>query len=260
MGVRGVMGAALRVEAVKLRRSRVVQVASLLQVLLVPLLALLLVRAAGSGVGVLAGKGELLVAGEGWEGYLSALGQVTAAALFVGAGVVVGWVFGREHADRTFGALFALPTSRGDVARAKLVVLVAWALAVSAGVVAVAAVLGIATGVDAASTMPPASGLLVLLAVAASTTLLALPVALVASVGRGYLPAVGAVIVVVATAQFSVLLGAGGWFPFAVPGLLAVADGTTIPLPGPAQVALAVATVVAGAWATVAWWDHAEVV
>lgn len=253
------MLAALRVEGRKLGRSRVVLVASVLQVVLVPLLSLLMVRAAGSGVGVLAGKGELLVSGEGWEGYLGVVGQVAAAALFVGAGVVIAWVFGREHAEGTFGALFSLPVSRGHVAAAKLVVVVLWVVALGVGVVAATAVLGAVAGVDPAATLPRAGGLLRLLLVATSTMLLGVPVALVASVGRGYLPAIGAVVVVLATAQVSVFLGAGAWFPFAVPGLLAVADGTAIPVPGPGPIALAVLTVLLSAAATVAWWRRAEV-
>lgn len=253
------MGPALRVESRKLRRSRVVLVASLLQALLVPLLSLLLLQAAGNGAGVLAGKGEALVVGEGWDAYLGVLGQVAAAALFVGAGVVVAWVFGREHADGTFGALFSLPVSRGDIALAKLVAFVAWVLVVGVAVTGVAAVLGVAGGVDPASTLPPPAGLVRLLGVAGSTMLLTVPVALVASVGRGYLPAIGAVVVVLAVAQVSVFLGAGGWFPFAVPGLVAVADGTTVVTPGPAQLALAGLTVLVGAAATVAWWARAEV-
>ena len=253
------MDAALVVEARKLRRSRVVQVATALQVVLVPLLAFLLVRSVGTGVGMLAAKGELLVTGEGWDAYLGALAQVTAAGLFVGAGVVVAWIFGREHADRTFGALFALPTSRGDVARAKLVVAVVWIAVVSVGVGAVAAALGVVGGIDAAQPMPPVAGTLRLLVVCSSTMVLATPVAWVASVGRGYLPAIGAIVVVLAVAQVTVFLGAGAWFPFSVPGVFAVADGTTILPPGPAEVVLAALTVAGGAWATVAWWSRAEV-
>ena len=251
------MGAALRVETRKLCRSRVALVASLLMVVLVPLLAYLLVQAS-SGVGVLAAKGQALVDGEGWEAYLGAFAQVAAAALFVGGGVVVSWVFGREHADRTFGALFSLPVSR-EVAGAKHVVLLGWLLAVSVSVVTVAVVLGAVVGVDGASALPPLDGVLRSLVVATSTMLLALPVALVASAGRGYLPGIGAVVVVLAVAQVSVLLGGGGWFPFAVPGLWAVADGTVLPVPGAGQVGLAALTVLAGAAATVRWWSRAEV-
>lgn len=254
------MGAALTVEGRKLRRSRVVVVASAVQVLAVPLLAFVLVRAAAAdGVGLLAGKGEVLVVGTGWEAYLAVLGQVAAAALFVGAGVVVAWAFGREHADRTFGALFALAVSRADMARAKVTVLVVWVLVVAAGVVAVALAVGFLGQVEPGR--GPSLGMVARVgAVAVWTMLLALPIGLVASAGRGYVPAFGAVIGVVAVAQVLVFLGAGGWFPFAVPGLFAVAGTGLVAAPGPAQFGLVALTVVAGCWGTIRWWARAEVV
>lgn len=255
------MRAALTVESWKLRRSRVVLVASLLMVLLVPLLALGLLRAATSdGIGALAAKGELFVTGTGWDAYLGVLGQVGAAALFVGAGIVVAWLFGREHADGTFGALFALGVSRADVARAKLVVAIGWALAAAAGVLVATVLLGLVVGVGTDQVLPPAAALARTALVVVATLLLALPIGWVASIGRGYLPAVGAVIGLVATAQLTVFFGVGAWFPFSVPGLLAVADGQTVPVPGPGSFAVVAVTIVAAAWATVAWWDRAEVV
>ncbi len=255
------MRAALTVESWKLRRSRVVLVASLLMVLLVPLLALGLLRAATSdGIGALAAKGELFVTGTGWDAYLGVLGQVGAAALFVGAGIVVAWLFGREHADGTFGALFALGVSRADVARAKLVVAVGWALAAAVGVLVATVLIGLVGGVGTEQVLPPAAALARTALVVVATLLLALPIGWVASIGRGYLPAVGAVIGLVATAQLTVFFGIGAWFPFSVPGLLAVADGQTVPVPGPGSFAVVAVTIVVAAWATVAWWDRAEVV
>ncbi len=255
------MRAALTLESWKLRRSRVVLVASLLMVLLVPLLALGLLRAPTSdGVGALAAKGELLVTGTGWDAYLGVLGQVGAAALFVGAGIVVAWLFGREHADRTFGALFALGVSRADVARAKLTVAVGWALAVGAGVLVATVAIGLAAGVGTEQVLPSSAALARAALVVVATLLLALPIGWVASVGRGYLPGVGAVIGLVATAQLTVFFGVGAWFPFSVPGLLAVADGERIPVPGAGSFAVVVATILVAGWATVTWWDRAEVV
>lgn len=255
------MRAALLLESWKLRRSRVALVASLLLVLLVPLLALGLLRAATSdGIGALAAKGELFVTGTGWDAYLGVLGQVGAAALFVGAGIVVAWLFGREHADGTFGALFALAVSRADVARAKLVVAAAWALVVAAGVLVAAIVIGLVGGVGTEHLLPSPATFVRTAAVVVATLLLALPIGWVASIGRGYLPAVGAVIGLVATAQLTVFFGVGAWFPFSVPGLLAVADGETVPVPGAGSFAVVGLTILVAAWATIAWWDRAEVV
>lgn len=253
---------ALQVEWCKLRRSPVVATATLLLAVVIPALALGFFAAATSGgAGALAGKAAVLLTDEGWAGYLGAVDQVAAAAAFVGAGVVVAWVFGREHADHTFAALFGTTVGRGQVAVAKFVVTLAWAGAVSVALALVAALLGLAVDVgtptdDVAVVL---AGLARTLTVTASTTTLALPVALVASVGRGYLPAIGAVVVLLAVAQVSVLLGGGAWFPFAVPGLVAVAGAPGVPSVGAAQVLLVVVTVVAGAAATVVWWQRAEV-
>lgn len=255
------MAPALSVEVGKLRRSYVVLVASVLQVLLVPLLAFALVRvAATGGVGVLAGKSQALVAGTGWDAYLGALGQIAAAGLFVGTGVVVSWIFGREHAEGTFGALFACAVPRRAVARAKILATSAWVVVVAGGVLGVAVLVGVMGGVGEGRTLPPANGLGRSAAVILFALLLTLPIGLVASVGRGYLPAIGAVIVIVAAAQILVVLGVGGWFPFAVPGLLAVASEEVVAAPGPAQLALAGLTPLVGAWATIRWWARAEVV
>lgn len=254
------MRAALTVEWWKVRRAPVVLVATMLQVLLVPLLGLAMVMVASADAeGAIAAKASILLTGDGWVGYLGAVGQVAAAAMFVGAGVVVSWVFGREHAEGTFASLFASAVPRRAVAAAKLVVVSLWALVVGVLVTLVALLLGVLFGVGAWDLGVVGPGLARLAAVAVATTLLAIPVGWVASVGRGYLPGIGAVVVVLAIAQVVVLLGAGTWFPFAVPGLIAVGGADGVPPPGPLGVAAAVAVVVVSGAATMRWWHHADV-
>lgn len=85
-----------------------------------------------------------MVFGDGWTGHLNSANQIGAAAIFVGAGVVVVWMFGREHADRTFASLFALPVSKGSIAVAKLMLLLAWAVMLSTAMSVVALLLGVA--------------------------------------------------------------------------------------------------------------------
>jgi ABC-2 type transport system permease protein len=82
---------------------------------------------------------------------------------------------------------------------------------------------------------------------------------LVASIGRGYLPAVGALSVIIAVAQIAVLFGSGGWFTFAVPGLLAVAGAPGIPVLTPAQVTLMPVVALVSVALTMWWWQGAEV-
>jgi ABC-2 type transport system permease protein len=254
------MTRATTVERQKLQRSPVVWVATGLMVGLLPLMALGFYGVGvNGGTGPLAAKAEAFLVEEGWKGYLGLVDQITAVAMFLGAGVVVAWAFGREHSDRTFAALFALPVSRRDIALAKFIVLTGWITLLAALVTVVAPALGIIARIaplDAGILVP---GLARLFAVALATSLIALPVGYVASVGRGYLPAVGAIILLVAAAQIAVLFGTGQWFPFAVPGLMAVAGAEGAPSLDPVQIALVPATIAVAVWLTLRWWQRAEV-
>ncbi len=255
------MMSAVRVEWWKLRRSRVALVATVLMGVLLPALGLGFYSVAlNGGTGSLADKAAALLVGEGWVGYLGLVDQVAAVALFLGAGVVVAWAFGREHVDRTFPSLFALPVSRRGIAAAKFAVLGAWVLFLGVVICLVALALGIVGGVEPFEAEVVVSGLWRLLAICIGAGLLSLTMGYVASVGRGYLPAIGALIVLVAAAQVSVLFGTGGWFAFAVPGLMAVAGVEGVPNLNAIQLVLVPALAAAGVWATVRWWRKAEVV
>ena len=255
------MRVALRVETWKLLRSRVTLVSTVLMGLLLPALGLGFYSVAVSGgTGALADKAASLLIGEGWVGYLGLVDQIAAVAVFLGAGVVVSWAFGREHIDRTFPSLFALPVGRGTIASAKFVALVVWTIVLAVIVGATALLLGIGAGVGPwdVGVVVPELARLVVISLGAGT--LALTMGLVASIGRGYLAAIGAMSVIVAVSQIAVLFGSGGWFPFAVPGLMAVSGAEGIPALTPFQVALVPGLAVISLWLTVRWWRRAEVV
>ena len=101
------------------------------------------------------------------------------------------WVFGREFVDRTAKELLAVPTPRAATVGAKFVVVGCWAT----GLIVLVFGLGLLVGwaVDIPGWSP---GLLARAAgniavTALLTFALMSPVALVASAGRGYLPAHG---------------------------------------------------------------------
>lgn len=254
------MRSAIRVEWWKLRRSRVVVVATVLMALLVPAMGLGFYRVALSGgTGVLADKAAIFLIDDGWLGFLRGVDQIVAVAVFLGAGIVVAWVFGREHADRTFPSLFSLPVPRATVATAKFVVLLSWAVGLSILVVAMSVIMGMLGGLAVTDADWAVSELVRLGLVSIEASLLAVTVAFVASIGRGYLAAIGALIVLVAVTQVAVLFGTGAWFPYTVPGLMAVAGTDGVPVPTAVQIALVPVVVIAAVGATVAWWRRAEV-
>jgi hypothetical protein len=99
-----------------------------------------------------------------------------------------------------------------------------------------------------------------LLAVALLTSLLASTLALPASAVRGYLPAIGVMVLVLMTAQLAVLFQAGAWYPFAAPGLWAVSGSQGEVLVTLPQLALVPVLALIGAGVTVRWWQSFELV
>jgi ABC-2 type transport system permease protein len=214
--------------------------------------------ALSGGNGALADKAEAFLTAEGWAGYLGLVDQIAAVAVLLGAGVVVAWVFGREHIDRTFPALFATGVARGTIAAAKFVVMALWVIGLSLVICLFALALGIVGGVGAIGD-DLTSHLVRLLVVVLGAGMLALTLGWVASVGRGYLPAIGVLILIIAAAQVAVLFGTGAWFPYALPGLIAVSGMEGVPSLGPQHLALIPAVTLLAIWLTVRWWRHAEV-
>ena len=251
----------LGVELMKVRHSTVVVTTTVLIVVLVPLLCLGFVAVArAGGAGAVALKAQAMVVGEGWEAYLGLLAQVVSIGMFIGPGVVVAWAFGREFADRTFPSLFGLPVSRGSIAAAKFTVLACWGLALTILTLGVAVLVGLVAQVGSLTGIDLAGRLWRLLVAGFLTSMISLTIGFVASIGRGYLPAFGALILLTMITQIAVLFGTGGWFPYAAPGLFAIAGTADVAEVSAVELLLVPVTTVLVAWATVRWWNHAEVV
>jgi ABC-2 type transport system permease protein len=245
----------------KLRRSRVTISASVAVGLLLPAMGLAFYQVAVTGgSGVLAEKAAAFLTEPGWEGFIGLVEQIAAVAVFLGAGIVVTWVFGREHVDRTFSSLFSLPVSRTNIAIAKFAVLFAWLTSLSLVVPIVSWGLGIIAGVGSIGVGDLFPVLLHLWIVVLWASLLSLSMGLVASVARGYLASIGVLILIVAVSQVAVLFGIGGWFPYAVPGLLAVSGSEGIADISGAQASLVPIVSLILATVTVLWWRRAQVV
>lgn len=253
------MRRSVEIEWWKLRSSRVTLSATALMGALLPAMGLGFYRVALSGGnGVLADKAAAFLTEPGWVGYLGLVDQIAAVAVLLGAGVVVAWVFGREHTDRTFPGLFARPVSRGTIAAAKFAIMLAWVFALAVVICGMALALGLVGGVGPITTAT-ATELLRLFVVSLGAGVLALTMGWVASVGRGYLPAIGALILIIAASQMAVLFGTGAWFPYAVPGLLAASGAEQVPTPDPIQIGLVPALALLAMWSTLRWWNRAEV-
>lgn len=253
------MSAAFEVEWLKLRRSRLMAVTTVIVILVPSLLAAAFAAAAGrAGTDPLTLKARALLPGTGWDGFVEAIGQVFATGGLLGIGIGVAWCFGREYADRTIVSLYASATPRGAVAVAKLVLLTAWAVVIAAVLGPAALLIGLLAGLgppDGAALL--ALGRVVVLAILTGVS--ALTVAIFASVGRGYLVAFGGLIGLIIAGQVAVLAGAGAWFPLSSPALWAANDPATGSVSG-GQLAFVPIVSLAVAAGTVLWWRRAPLV
>ncbi len=165
---------------------------------------------------------------EGWPLLINVVDQIAAAGGLVAFAVALSWIVGREFADGTIAALFALPVPRSVIASAKLIVFVVWGVATGVVLVLAVGVVGLALGYG----LPDSNALAALgrtLVLVALSTLIAVPVAWVATLGRGLLPGIAAGVGIVVIAQFGVVSGAGGWMPFAAPALWSISPDSVTP-------------------------------
>ena len=209
-------------------------------------------------LGLLGTKAELSGGTADWTGHLAFTAQITSIGGLLLFGMVMVWLFGREFSDRTVKDLLALPTSRTAVVTAKLLLAALWCMGLSMLVVLLALVSGVLLDLPGWSTAVGLEGAGTVLACALLTFALATGYGLVASVGRGYLPAVGAIFLTLVLSQVIGAIGFGAWFPWSVPALLSGAAG---PEQASVPVGSLLAVVTVGLLACVAtarWWETAD--
>ncbi|GAA3624360.1 ABC transporter permease [Nonomuraea rosea] len=256
------MREALWAELLKVRRSRLPWITALaftVAALVCGMFMFILADPARArALGLLGGKAQLSGASADWPGYLALLAQAGA----VGGGGVYGliaiWLFGREFSDHTATDLLALPTSRTAVVAAKFAVAAVWALLLAVLLAGLGLLIGSLLGLPAWSAPAAATGLAHILAAAMLAALASAPLALAASVGRGYLAAVGVLFGLVFCAQVIAALGYGAYFPWSVPGLYAGIAGAGQDPPGLLGLLLVAATGVVGVVTTAVWWNRAD--
>ncbi|MQA77370.1 MAG: ABC transporter permease [Streptosporangiales bacterium] len=254
------LAAACRVEAGKLRHSRA-PVLSAAGIALAPVMTgvfVVALRAPRRSSELVAGKADLFGAAATWPGFVQLLLTVYVAGGLVVTGVVSAWIFGREFSDRTAADLLATPVSRSAIVTAKFAVTAVWCAVLAAVVLAGGLLVGAVLGLPGWTDVVVVDAAAKVAAVYAFNVLLTTPIAFAASAGRGYLPAVGLVMVLVVLAQTLAMVGAGTWFPWSVPafatGVVAPDAGTV----GPVGYLLVGLVAVAGAGLTAAWWQRAD--
>jgi ABC-2 type transport system permease protein len=254
--------AALWAEALKARRSRMPLVTAL-GFCLAPLMGgffmvVLKDPERARRLGLIGAKAQLVTGTADWPTYLGVLAQATAVGGVLLFGLAAIWIFGREYSQRTATDLLALPTSRAAIVAAKFVVVVVW----SAGLVAVMFLLGLAVGslvgLPRWSVGLAVRGVGIVAATGGLTVLLVTALAFAASAGRGYLPAVGVMFLMVFLAQVVAAAGWGAYFPWSVPALYSGIAGRDVQDLSSISYVLVGLAGVAGVLGTFVWWRVAD--
>ena len=213
---------------------------------------------AARSMGLISTKAQLVGGTAEWTTFFGFIAQATAIGGAVVFAIVTAWVFGREFSDHTAKELLALPTSREAIIGAKFSVIAIWTSLLSLFIFLLALVVGTLVNIPGWSTDLLRSAFGDALGAAALTIALLPFVALLASVGRGYLPSFGWTLLSVFLAQIAAAIGWGDWFPWSVPALFSGAAGPRADLLGMHSYIIVIVSSLMGLAATFWWWRNAD--
>lgn len=206
-------------------------------------------------LGLISAKANLLAySATDWPTYLGLFGQLIAAGGFVLFVLVISWVFGREFADGTVKDLLAVPVQRASILLAKFIVVAVWAAALTAVVMTAGLIMGAIIQLPQGSLSIILQGSAAVAVTAGLTIVVVLPMALFASLGRGYLLPIGMAILTFMATNLIVVVGWGQYFPWAVPALYVIERNSLTPI----SYGIALLAGLAGMAGTHLWWRYAD--
>jgi ABC-2 type transport system permease protein len=209
-------------------------------------------------MGLLSVKAQLAMSTADWPTFFGVLTQAIAVGGFIVFSIVAIWSFGREFSDRTAKELMALPASREKIVAAKMIVITTWALLTSFWVYLVSLLIGGLVDMPGWTIQLALRALGDVLLTALMVLLLITPVTFVASLGRGYLPPFGFIVLTIFFSQIIAATGWGDWFPWSVPALYSGVVGPRAEQLGMHSYVLVILTGVLGLGLTFWWWRKAD--
>ncbi|MGZ9234676.1 MAG: ABC transporter permease [Anaerolineales bacterium] len=213
---------------------------------------------AARSMGLISTKAQLVAGVADWPTFFSILAQAVAVGGGILFAVITSWIFGREFSDRTAKELLALPTSREAIVAAKFVVTAMWTLLLTLWIFIIGLVIGKLVVIPGWSTQLVRTAAIDILGTAVLVIAMLPFVALLASIGRGYLPPFGWTILTIALAQIAAITGWGDWFPWSVAALFSGAAGPRQELMGVHSYIIVIIASMVGLAATFYWWRSAD--
>jgi len=248
-------------EMMKLRRSKILLITVCLFIFIPLMMGLLMLLAQhpeiASKLGIVAAKASFFRENT-WEGYFEILNQTMAAIGVIGFGFVTSWVFGREYIEHTITDMLALPVSRSSIVVSKFLIVTIWCSVLIFVLFFAGLAIGLFIGIPGWSEEVFYHFMHVFIVTSYLTVLLSTPVAFFASISRGIIAPIGFVILSLIMAQFVAIIGLGPYFPWAIPGIYTIAEGTEGMYLVFASYIILVATSIAGFIGTIVWWRYAD--
>jgi ABC-2 type transport system permease protein len=213
---------------------------------------------AAKSMGLISTKAQLAAGTADWPTFLNFLAQAEAVGGAIIFSFAASWVFGREFSDHTVKELLSLPTSRASIVSAKFTVIAIWTFALTLLSFGVGLMIGARVMIPGWSMDLLRSATVDILGAGVLTILLLPFVAFVASAGRGFMPAFGWTIFTVFISQVSVIMGWGGWLPWAIPALFSGAAGPRTEYLTPFSYVILFLASAIGFFITFYWWHNAD--
>ncbi len=208
-------------------------------------------------MGIISVKAQIVGTSD-WPSYLSLLAQAISIGGLMVFGFVTSWIFGREYSDKTIKDLLALPISRSSIVLSKFILVFLWCTILSIIVFALGLVVGYAVDIPGWSSETGLVGVTVFTVCSLLTILLSTPVALIASIGRGYLSPLGFMIFTLVLAQIVAAAGYGHLFPWSVPALASGIAGGDNAVFEDLSIISVLLTSIFGLTGTILWWRYAD--
>ena len=213
-------------------------------------------------LGLIGAKAQIFGGTANWSNFYSLMFLLVSIGGMIIFGFIFIWIFGREYSDRTYYDILSLPTSRVTIVIGKIITAAYWSMALILLVFVLTLGIGALLQLPGWSSAIMMNGLALLLATGALTVLTCIPFALIASVTRGYLPAVGGIFLVLVLGQIINQIGYGQFFPWNIPMLYSGAaqalSGKAPPQLGFISYLLVVLPGIIGIIVTGAWWRYAD--
>jgi ABC-type transport system involved in multi-copper enzyme maturation permease subunit len=257
------ISATLKVEFLKVRKSKVFWLSIVFFLFVVFMIGLLMFvqkyPEISGKLGLIGTKSAMLRLGEpNWQNYFTLLSQMMSGLGLVGYGFITSWVFGREYSDNTIKDILALPVSRSYIVLSKFIVVAIWSILVTIILFTFGIIVGKALGTTGWTGNIFLQFTIKFSVVSLLSILLCTPVAFFACYSRGYLLPIGFIILTMIMGNFTGLVGLGPYFPWSIPGIYSAP-------PGPDDIHLNIASYIililtsgVGLLGTLAWWRYAD--